>query len=53
MRSMILCGAAELNTSWIRALWTAISSPLIHDLFKSTRLAFWASRVDYCRGAEI
>jgi hypothetical protein len=23
-------------TSWIRAMWTAISSPLIHSLFKST-----------------
>ena len=34
-------------------MWTAILRPLIHDLFKTTRLAFQASRVVCCRGAEI
>ena len=38
--TMILAGTAELLTSWIRAMWTAVSSPLIRSLFKSTWLAF-------------
>jgi hypothetical protein len=37
--STILAGTNELKTSRIRAMWTAVSSPLIHDLFKSTWLA--------------
>ena len=43
VRSMILARTTELGTSRKRALWTAISSPLIHDLFKSTRLAVWTT----------
>ena len=41
------------RTSRIRAMWTAVSSPQIRSLFKTTRLAFWASRVVYSRGGEI
>src|ERR1700752_3778653 len=40
VRSRILSGTTKLRTSRIRAMWTAISSPLIHSLFKSTWLAF-------------
>ena len=40
MRSTILLGTAELGISRIRAMWTAISSPLIRSLFKFTWLAF-------------
>ena len=40
VRSMSLAGRIKLRTSRIRAVWTAISSPLIHSLFKSTWLAF-------------
>ena len=37
--TMILAGIAELGTSRIRAMWTAISNPLIRSLFESTWLA--------------
>jgi hypothetical protein len=30
----------ELKTSRIRAMWTAVSSPIIRSLLESTRLAF-------------
>ena len=40
VRSMILAGTDELRASRIRAMWTAVSSPLICSLFKSTWLAF-------------
>ncbi len=53
VRSMILVEAAELRTSRIITLRSAVLSPLIHSLFKSTRLAQKASRVDSCRGGEI
>jgi hypothetical protein len=53
VRSMILAGTAELRTSRIRAMWTAISSPLIRSLFKSTWLAKGANHVDSSWGAEI
>jgi hypothetical protein len=50
---MILAGTVVLRTSRITALRTEVLSPLIHSLFKSTWLAFWASHVDSSRGAEI
>jgi len=53
VRSMILAGTDEFKISRIRALRSAVLSPLIHSLFKSTRLAQKASRVDSSRGAEI
>lgn len=53
VRSTILAGTAELWTSRIRAMWTAVSSLLIRSLFMSTWVAFWATHVDYCRGGEI
>jgi hypothetical protein len=53
VRSMSLGGKAELRTSRIRAMWTAVSSPLIHSLFKSTWLAKKANHVDSSQGAEI
>ena len=53
VRPTILAGTIKLRTSRIRALWTAVSSPLIRGLFISTWLAFWASHVDYSRGGEI
>jgi len=53
VRSMIFAGTDALRTSRIRAMWTTISSSLIRSLFKSTRLAQKASRVDCCRGGEI
>ncbi len=36
VRTMISEGTTELKISWIRAMWTAISSPLIHSLLEST-----------------
>jgi hypothetical protein len=53
VRSMIRARTTELRLSPVRALRSAVSNPLIHSLFKTTRLAFWASRVDSSRGAEI
>ena len=41
------------RTSRIRAMWTAVSSPLIRSLFKSTWLAEKANHVDSSRGGEI
>jgi hypothetical protein len=41
------------RTSWIRAMWTEDSSPLIRSLLKSTWLAFLASHVDSGLGEEI
>ena len=40
VRSTILVGTTESGTSRIRALWTAVSSPLIHHPFKTTWLVF-------------
>jgi len=37
MESIAFSGLPQ--TSWIRAMWTVVSSPLIHGVFKSTRLA--------------
>ena len=45
VRSMILAETPESGLSRVRALWSAVSSPLICNSFKTTRLAFWASRV--------
>jgi hypothetical protein len=53
MRSIILSGTDELSISQIRALWTAVSSPLIRYLFKTTRLVQKTSRVVYSRGGAI
>ncbi len=53
VRSRILVEATELKTSRIRAMWTAVSSPLMRSPFKSTWLAKKANHVDSCRGAEI
>ena len=38
--AMILVGTVELRISRISVMWTAISSALIRDPFKSTRLPF-------------
>jgi hypothetical protein len=45
VRARILAETAELRPPRIRAKRTAISSPLIRSLFKSTRVAFWVNRV--------
>ena len=44
MESIAFSGSPR--TSLIRAMWTAVSSPLIHSLFKSTWLAIFHSRED-------
>jgi hypothetical protein len=43
----MLVEAAELKTSRIRAMWTAISSPLIRSLFKSTWFGDFHNHVDW------
>lgn len=53
LRSIVLLEATALNTSQVRAMRSAVSSILISVLFKTTRLAKKASRVDSSRGAEI
>ena len=39
VRSGILVGTVELRLSWVRALRSAVSSPRIRSLLKTTRLA--------------
>jgi len=39
VRSMILAGTVELRLSRVRALRSAVLSPLIRSLLKTTRLA--------------
>ncbi len=52
-RSRTLAGIIKLWTSRIRAMWTAVSSPLIRSRLKSTWLAKKANHVDLSRGEEI